>query len=107
MVEPLHKGPLLSGHPRALLSGYFSTFFNLKTDLMNNDDPLTNPIPDLNLLPSQNIYFLIIALLLTLYLFLQQIFSSRDSIRKGRETFLITKANALEPNALNKRDKTY
>ena len=38
---------------------------------------------------------------------IQQIFSSRDSIRKGREAYLITKANTLEPNGLSKRDETY
>ena len=38
---------------------------------------------------------------------IQKLYSARDSIRKAREAFLITKANTLEPNGLNKRDETY
>ena len=38
---------------------------------------------------------------------LEQIFSSRDAIRKAKEAYLITRANTLEPNGLNKRDETY
>ncbi|KAK3726553.1 hypothetical protein QZH41_001954 [Actinostola sp. cb2023] len=37
----------------------------------------------------------------------EQIFSSRDAIRKAKEAYLITRANTLEPNGLNKRDETY
>ncbi|KAK3710762.1 hypothetical protein QZH41_005391 [Actinostola sp. cb2023] len=37
----------------------------------------------------------------------KQIFSSRDAIRKAKEAYLITRANTLEPNGLNKRDETY
>ena len=35
------------------------------------------------------------------------LYSSRDAIRKAKEAFLITKANTLEPNGLNKREETY
>ena len=38
---------------------------------------------------------------------IQKLYSAQDSIRKAREAFLITKANTLEPNGLNKRDETY
>ena len=38
---------------------------------------------------------------------IQKLYSARDFTRKAREAFLITKANTLEPNGLNKRDETY
>ena len=36
---------------------------------------------------------------------LEKIHSSRDSIRKARESHLIDKAMTLEPHGLNRRDK--
>ena len=42
-----------------------------------------------------------------LLILIQKHYTARDSNRKAREAFLITKANTLEPNGLNKRDQTY
>ena len=36
---------------------------------------------------------------------LEQLFTSRDSIRKAREAFLIHRGNTLEPEGLNRRDE--
>ena len=36
---------------------------------------------------------------------LEKIYSSRDSVRKARESHLIDKAMTLEPNGLNRRDE--
>ena len=38
---------------------------------------------------------------------IQKLYSAGGSIRKAKEAFLITKANILKPNGLNKREKTY
>ena len=36
---------------------------------------------------------------------LEKIYSSRDSVRKARESYLIDKAITLEPHGLNRRDE--
>ena len=37
---------------------------------------------------------------------LELIHSNRDSIRKAREAFLISKGKTLEPHGINRRDET-
>ena len=38
---------------------------------------------------------------------IEKIFSNRDSIRKAREAFLISKGRTIDPNGLNIREETY
>ena len=43
----------------------------------------------------------------TLLIPMEKFFSDRDSIRKAREAFLISKGRTIEPNGLNIREETY
>ena len=38
---------------------------------------------------------------------IEKIFSNRDSIRKAREAFLISKGRTIDPNGLNISEETY
>ena len=38
---------------------------------------------------------------------IEKIFSNRDSIRKAREAFVISKGRTIDPNGLNTREETY
>ena len=81
--------------------------FIQKTALMNTDEQLTNPALYLNPLLFLNTLTPNHSASDMPLIPIQKLYSARDSIRKAREAFLITKANTLEPNGLNKRDETY
>ena len=68
-----------------------------RTDLTNTDVQSTKLTLNLNPLLFLNTFSLTLTILIP--------FSSRDSVRKARESHLIDKAMTLEPHGLSRRDE--